>query len=190
LEDHGYKCDFGKSRIELRKTGQLIEKIRWDDGRLPYVILQVVTGKSRTYLTAEEWHRRLGHIGKSTMENISRNNRAIDFHYKHGNFQCDTCMQAKSKRVVPQRKENSKSRKFGETLSIDIDELPVRTPEGYKYRLDVIDHATSWVWCTGIAKKNDFEKGLRWILNEVKDTVKEIRADGAREFHGQLIVKN
>jgi DNA-directed RNA polymerase beta' subunit len=139
------------------------------------------------YMTATQWHRRLGHASKGVMERIHRENRARHLDYAPGLVDCEECRIAKAKRLTPVRRELNSNRKFGETLSLDIDEFPVQSIEGYKYRLDIIDHATSWIWSVGLIRKNDFEAGLKWVLNEVKDTIKEIRADGAREFHGQVM---
>jgi hypothetical protein len=44
-----------------------------------------------------------------------------------------------------ERIEDKKERKFGEVVSIDIDELPIVSVEGYKYRLDIICHGYNWI---------------------------------------------
>ncbi len=54
-----------------------------------------------------------------------------------------------------------KSYSFAEVISVDIDTMPVTSIDGFRYRVDIVDHATSWVWSGSVMKKNDCDEILK-----------------------------
>jgi hypothetical protein len=74
---------------------------------------------------------------------------------------CDICNIMNNKKNNFKRIEETKTRGFGEVISVDIDELPVVSVEGYKYRLDIICHGSNWIWTFGLKRRSDSKE---WIM--------------------------
>jgi hypothetical protein len=76
---------------------------------------------------------------------------------------------------------------------VDIDTLPVVSVEGYKYRLDFICHGSNWIWTFGLKRKSESKDWIVFIVKRLRNTLVEIRVDGAKEFicsYVQDICKN
>ena len=80
------------------------------------------------------------------------------------------------------RKEDIKAREFGKVISIDIDVMPCESVQGYNYRLDAIDHGSSWLWTFGLKNRRECEKHITYLINSLKSHIRQIRVDGAKEF--------
>ena len=78
---------------------------------------------------------------------------------------CETCYIMNNRRNNFKRIEEKKIRNFGEVISVDIDELPVMSVEGFCYRLDIICHGSNWIWTFGLKRKSD---ATVWIVFIIK----------------------
>jgi hypothetical protein len=85
------------------------------------------------------------------------------------------------------RIEDKKIRKFGEVISADIDELPVTSVEGFNYRLDIICHGSNWIWTFGLKKRSDAKQNLIYIVKLLRNSLIQIRVDGAKEFLSTIV---
>ena len=56
---------------------------------------------------------------------------------------------------------------------MDTDVLPRRSLEGHMYRMNGIDHVSSWMWRYPMNKRNQYEEFIRDVLAETND----------KEFH-------
>ena len=168
LEDMGLYADFGAMRIYNRKTKIVVAEIEEDKYRLPFiwVYMTMKEGKCRKATESQLLtHQRQGHLGE-------------------GGSSCEDCILGKMRRRTPRRREAKKNYEFGEVLSMDTDVVLQPSIEGHKYRLDVIDHGTCWMWTSGMRKRNCHENFLRNVLADTKQRIREVRVDGAKEFTG------
>jgi len=73
------------------------------------------------------------------------------------------------------RKEDDKTRQFGEVLSIDIDVMPCGCLGGYKYRLNVIERVSSSLWTFGLENKGDGSTHIEHLINSLKPDLRQVR---------------
>ena len=170
LEKLGLHTDFGTNTIYERSSGIIKARMHYDNYDLPYIWVYIkTTPMAKLQATKEALsddntnHKRHGHLGKPKKK-------------------CEQCMLTKLRRRTPVRSTPRTEYLFGEVVSMDTDVMPTRSLEGYKYRTDVIDHSTGWIWGHGRKKKNDIENLFRDVLTEKKSNIKKFRVDGAREF--------
>ena len=173
LENKNLHVDFGKNMIYDRKTNEIVAKIHEDKDKLPFTWLYLEKeqqGKAHKTASQKDWlmHRRNGHLGPGTED-------------------CDDCKRAKSRKKTPKRKEEKKKYHFGEVMSMDTDVMSYRSLEGYKYRQDIVDHGTNWIWCEGLKKRKEHTEFVRRVLNETKGLTKELRVDGALELKSTVM---
>jgi hypothetical protein len=65
---------------------------------------------------------------------------------------------------------------------MDIDVMPSEYLEGYKYRLDVIDHASSWLWKSLLETKGDARTHMEHLINSLKPDLRPVGVLGAKKF--------
>ena len=116
LEKIGIHVDFGQMELTSKKTGKKIAKIMEDEFDLPFIWVEREIAMGRTNSTTpEKEHQRNGHLGEGTKN-------------------CKECQRSNMKRKKIVRKEEKKSYKFGEVLSLDTDVMSTRSIQGHRYR--------------------------------------------------------
>ena len=93
------------------------------------------------------WHRTFGHQN-TEYKNLIKLNNVTGLIIAEDELEfCETCKLVKNKKQPAITKEDIKARHFGPVISIAIDVIPCESLEGYRYRLNVIDRASSLL-CT------------------------------------------
>jgi hypothetical protein len=115
---------------------------------------------------------------------------------------CETFELVKSKKYPAMRKEDIKTTSFGKLISIDIDAIPYESIDidaipyesididaipyeslqGYKYRLEVIENASSWLWTFCLETKGDASTHIEHLIKSLKPDLRQVRVDGGKEF--------
>ena len=91
-----------------------------------------------------------------------------DFDQFFENDPCDACGIAKSKILKPQHKnERPKPTKPGERLAWDIFTAPVRTKEGVKYILIIIDIYSDYIWAYPLRYKSEASQFLIALIKRL-----------------------
>jgi len=98
-----------------------------------------------TFGNLTTWHRRLGHLSRSRLLSIHKNNAVDGFKLKGHNpvdVPCDTCAQSKIQRsAVPhERKFRDPATYIGHTVSSDVKSVSATTFCGSKYVVNFVDH--------------------------------------------------
>jgi hypothetical protein len=128
------------------------------------------------------WHDRFSHLNNNYVEKTVNLVQNMVCKGPNSESVCNSCKIAKSKHKTPNRKQNEKPRAYGEVISIDIDVLPIVSVEGFKYRLDIIEHGSGWIWTFGLEKRGHAKGHIVFIIKKLRFTLQEVRVDGAQEF--------
>jgi hypothetical protein len=100
---------------------------------------------------------------------------------------CEVCYIMNNRRNNFKRIEEKKTRNFGEVISVDIDELPIVSVEGFKHRLDVICHGSNWIWTFGLKRRYEAKRWIVFIIKRLINSLVQIRVDGAKEFLAGIV---
>jgi hypothetical protein len=149
---------------------RIIGNIGQDGMCLPYIVnCSVEVEKGKGFVSRDIWHERFGHISMEYIDSMKKNDIVVGLNvseHKECNVEkCETCYIMNNRRNNFKRIEEKKIRNFGEVISVDIDELPVMSVEGFYYRLDIICHGSNWIWTFGLKRKSD---ATVWIVFIIK----------------------
>ena len=139
------------------------------------------------------WHRRIGHLSRSRLLQIHKNNVVDGFKLKGHNpvdLPCNTCSQAKIQRsaVSHERKYSDPATYFGHTVSSDVKSISVETFKGCKYVVNFVDHYTLFGMVYFVNSKADIYKAFELYLRDMKSlgvTVRNIQTDRGSEYFAQ-----
>ena len=139
------------------------------------------------------WHRRIGHLSRSRLLQIHKNNVVDRFKLKGHNpvdLPCNTCSQAKIQRsaVSHERKYSDPATYFGHTVSSDVKSISVETFKGCKYVVNFVDHYTLFGMVYFVNSKADIYKAFELYLRDMKSlgvTVRNIQTDRGSEYFAQ-----
>jgi hypothetical protein len=152
-EVFGFKIHMYSMKL-LDENSRVIADIKDDSSKIPYIArMKPLLGTSaeteesgKCYVTMAIWPKRFGHQNIGYIEKMEKQESVRDLKCSDDDFKyCETCEVVKSKRLPAVRKEDIKAREFGQVISIDIDVIPCESVEGYNYRLNAIDHGSSWL---------------------------------------------
>ena len=102
---------------------------------------------------------------------------------------CESCMLAKAKKKIINKKDNTYSKCPGERLYVDLSPSYKASMGGSKHWLLVVDQCTKFKWSCFLRKKNDLAEELMKIVKKISNDgnkVKFIRCDNGGE---NLIIK-
>ncbi len=100
-----------------------------------------------------------------------------DFEYFFENNPCDGCNTAKATfSKVYHRNERPAPTRPGEWLGFDIFTSPVRTPEGIKYILLIIDIYTGYIWIFPLQKKSETKRYLITLIKRLERRGRKTKA--------------
>jgi hypothetical protein len=188
-KDMKITCNFYQGII-IGPDERLIGNIAEDELFLPYILnCKVVHEHAKTLISKDIWHERFGHLS-SDYVNIMHSKelvKGLSIDSSRTDEKCEICPIMNNARNPFTRIEDVKTRSFGEVLSLDIDELPVISVEGYRYRLDGICHGSNWIWTFGLSKRDEAKKHIIFLVKRLRNTLIQIRVDGAKEFIAKCV---
>jgi transposase InsO family protein len=135
----------------------------------------------------QDWHRRLGHLCKEKVEEITRDEKVDGIELTNHNWStCEDCAFGKTTRTAQDRIANRTPERPGDIISADIIG-PIKPPSmnGARYVSVIIDHYTSYTDIRCFATKEaaavaeHLEYFINFIENQSGNRVKILRTDGA-----------
>lgn len=188
FQDCGIVFDTNKHLI-VGPDSRVIGSIAEDEYSLPFIEKCSLSSfddihSGISLISREIWHQRLGHVSEPYLVMMKKKDLVSGYNISDTPLRkkCVDCLIANNKRNHFERDEERMSRAYGEVLSVDIDVLPMRSVEGYKYRLDMICHASNYLHSVGLRKRSEAVKHLQFMVRHLKGSLKELRVDGAKEF--------
>lgn len=126
----------------------------------------LISKKEESDLSFQIWHRRLGHLGASGLEELSRGGLVTGMDMKNSNSKevCEPCIQGKIHRSsFPKQAKPRANGKLGLVHSDVCGKIGEPSLSGGEYFLTFIDDHTHFVWVYVIKKKSDvFKVFLEW----------------------------
>jgi hypothetical protein len=146
-----------------------------------------------TSASLKTWHRRLGHLSTRELARIHKLNLVDGFKVSGpvtASCRCDTCRQARLRRVATPRKlEYSSEATFvGHTISTDTKDLPYLSFRGDRYVMIFVDHFSRRRWVYLMSSKNESASVLRRFLADMARLgirVVNIQSDRGSEYFEQ-----
>lgn len=141
---------------------------------------------------AWQWHRRLGHIGFSTLSDMVRKDMlpgctltASQFLQARDQRVCEPCVVGKMRRVSHPLKSKQPMRVLA-SLSMDLCSLPVGADAGTRYIATHIDKATRYAIVVPLALKSDTAAAARrticWCETQTGLRLQRVRHDRGGEY--------
>ncbi|KAM1649269.1 hypothetical protein ACFX14_010564 [Malus domestica] len=133
------------------------------------------------------WHKRLGHISRSRMELLVKNQILPPLNFNDFEF-CIDCVKGK---LTNKRKEGStRSKQLLEIIHTDIcGPFPTQTIEGYKYFITFIDDFSRYCYLYLISEKSKalevFKIYKKEVENQLELKIKIVRSDRDGEYYGK-----
>ena len=99
--------------------------------------------------------------------------------------ECDACAWAKAKFGPRPKHSHRKATRVGERIHYDVFTSSVRTKEGVKYLLAVVDECSDFMWVFGMKKKSETSVLVKMIIKKIERKtnrkVEAYRCDNAGE---------
>ena len=124
------------------------------------------------------WHRRLGHLGASTLLKTAKQTRNLDLKGQTSMDSCDTCVVANAKRA-PHKTSASKSTAQGELLHMDHRIFPDPTINGEVAYLLTVDDSDHWADLTLVKSLTAAETASHFRKIEARMEVEQGKTIGA-----------
>ena len=146
-----------------------------------------------TSASLKTWHRRLGHLSARELARIHKLDLVDGFKVSGpvtASCRCDTCRQARLRRVVTPRKLEypSEATFVGHTISTDTKDLPYLSFRGDRYVMIFVDHFSRRRWVYLMSSKNESASVLRRFLADMARLgirVVNIQSDRGSEYFEQ-----
>ena len=126
------------------------------------------------------WHRRLGHLGSSGMEELVKRQmvRGLDFDCKQVPDFCEPCARGKSHRLPFKHKSEQRTRHPLELVHTDVcGKIGTKSLSGGEYFVSFIDDYTCHSWIFVLKRKSDvYSCFQKWKAQVEKSTGKRIKA--------------
>ena len=183
IMNKGFTMNSTSTGISVLKSGKTMLEARLDHTGL-FTIPELT---HQAYSTYGYWHQALGHIAPSSLEKAKKL-------YTDGaqipscppNFNCDSCILAKSTRSTPKPSTSISKEAFDLILSDLCGPFPVPSYGGHLYYISFIDDATRFTWIRFLKKKSDTFDVIRQFIEEIRvqhgKTIKRFRFDNGGEY--------
>lgn len=186
ITEKGNTVIFTKSKCEvLDPTNEVIATGSIENG-----LYKLCRSKQNCLISGKElWHRRLGHINESSM-NQMKNGTADGIEYKNENLRdCFPCAEGKQHREVFPKHVPSKSRSENLLDRIHSDvcgPMEVASFGGSRYVVTFIDDASRKVFVDFLSHKNQVLKAFKrfksLVENQCGRKIKRFRSDNGTEY--------
>ena len=131
----------------------------------------------------KSWHERLGHLNSADILRLSNNTKGINL-TNTSEFDCTSCILAKSKRSSYETSKNIQASSPREMIHFDFGVVNQLSFENHRYYLIFMDHATKYCWIFFLKQKSESENLIISLLQQIKTQgriTKIIRSDNALE---------
>jgi hypothetical protein len=129
------------------------------------------------------WHRRLGHPSFVYMKHLFPD---LFSHLQHSNFQCETCILAKSHRVSYPLRLNKKDTPFSLIHSDVWGPSPITTVSGFRWFVLFVDDCTRMTWLYLLKHKDEvfgvFKSFHVMVTTQFSAKVQVLRSDNGGEY--------
>ena len=194
--DKGISFTFNESECVIKDSNQKLITIATKVGSLyrvagtkPKDQVYSVAKKNDCSSKEDLWHRRYGHLGVKSLQQLSRDNMVEGFDYNASNdiSFCEPCLKGKHQRSqLPLYSEKRKWKPL-ELIHSDVcGKISSKSLGRAEYFVTFIDDKTRYVWAYAIKKKSDvFQKFCEWkaeVEKSLGQSVKIFRTDNGGEF--------
>ena len=153
----------------------------------------VYKGKSFLSGDLDLWHRRMRHVSKERLKQVSAHG-IIDGFQLVGNkcdtqCKCETCAMAKIRKHASKRtKYVDAPKRIGEHVSSDVKSVPYESFQGYKYVVNFVDHYSRLGICYFMRKKSEVAHCFKKYCAELAYygyRVEHLHSDRGSEYFSQ-----
>ena len=153
----------------------------------------VYKGKSFLSGDLDLWHRRMRHVSKERLKQVSAHG-IIDGFKLVGNkcdtqCKCETCAMAKIRKHASKRtKYVDAPKRIGEHVSSDVKSVPYESFQGYKYVVNFVDHYSRLGICYFMRKKTEVVHCFKKYCAELAYygyRVEHLHSDRGSEYFSQ-----
>ncbi|GIL46498.1 hypothetical protein Vafri_3388 [Volvox africanus] len=201
FDEHGATIVLGGGKALVRHNGRIILRgdkvgriyaVRYDVDRRP-----ASKGRSCAAIRSEGskaalWHRRLGHLGYSSLECMCRENMVTGMELDHASLEaarlwiCEPCVYAKQTRG-PFPSTGHKATKPLDLIHLDVcGPIPETSLGGAWYVTTLLDDCTGFSTVAFTETKDAVEKKVKIMIETLENQsghhVKEVRTDRGTEF--------
>ena len=194
--DKGISFTFNESECVIKDSNQKLITIATKAGSLyrvagtmPKEQVHSVTKKNDCSSKEDLWHRRYGHLGVKSLQQLSRDNMVEGFDYNASNdiSFCEPCLKGKHRRSQSPLYSEKRKPKPLELIHSDVcGKISSKSLGRAEYFVTFIDDKTRYVWAYAIKKKSDvFQKFCEWkaeVEKSLGQSVKILRTDNGGEF--------
>ena len=194
--DKGISFTFNESECVIKDSNQKLITIATKAGSLyrvagtmPKEQVHSVTKKNDCSTKEDLWHRRYGHLGVKSLQQLSRDNMVEGFDYNASNdiSFCEPCLKGKHRRSQSPLYSEKRKPKPLELIHSDVcGKISSKSLGRAEYFVTFIDDKTRYVWAYAIKKKSDvFQKFCEWkaeVEKSLGQSVKILRTDNGGEF--------
>ncbi|KAM2874298.1 hypothetical protein COP2_017588 [Malus domestica] len=151
--------------------------------------VQVSSSNPAAYLgkaiKSEVWHQRLGHPTQEIMSSMLQKSK-ISGYIDDKHTICVPCIQGKMSRTPFPVRSNTCTFPFEKIHSDTWGPSPVKSLEGYRYYVTLIDEYTRYVWIFPMSNKSDvftiFVRFYNFVLTQFGKHIKSLQTDGGGEY--------
>ena len=194
--DKGVSFTFSESKCVIKDINQRLIAVATKVGSLyrvactkPKDCVYSVAEKNDSSSKEDLWHRRYGHLGVKSLQQLARGDLVEGFDYNASNeiSFCEPCLKGKhQKSKFPLYREKGKSKPL-ELIHSDVcGKLSSKSLGGAEYFVTFIDDKTRYVWAYAIKRKSDvFKRFCEWkteVEKSLGQNVKILRSDNGGEF--------
>ena len=180
----GFKISSKDEVITLKKGDIKMDchkKYKLADGFLCGPEAEMVFPKSRSFLSKNVLHKKLGHPGQDAVVRTAKN---LEIKIEDDFEVCEDCELAKARRKNLVKCTPKPLVIAGERLYLDISWTEHTSMGGSKYWVLAVDEMSKYCWSHFIGQKSDMPEKVLYLLKELKNKnieVKKIRCDNAGE---------
>ena len=187
LDDGGYTSTFGDNSWKITK-GSLVVARGMKSGTL--YMLHVTTVKDHVICVAEQpsvslWHRRLGHMSKYAMKELSRSGYLPGFNFSDFSI-CEHCLYGKQTQTPHKKGSSRKAEPLQLVHSNVCGPMPMASMGGALYFVTFIDDFSRKVWVYSIRRKDQvlsiFQRFVALVETQTGKKVKCLRSDNGGEY--------
>lgn len=170
----------GKKIMEIQRVNKSFP-IRWNSSQESELVTSEEEGM-------ELWHRRLGHVGNSRMEQMHNKKMVDGFPNFHVNKEiCGVCKLGKQVREAFPTESQTKTKEKLEIVHTNVcGPMQTESLNGSIYFLLLVDDYTHMAWIYFLKQKSEvfsvFKKSKALVETQSGKKIKRLRSDGGGEF--------
>jgi len=189
ITENDGKVIFTKDYVQIQKNDTVILQGNKTPSGLYVVDIKPTTVQTDDFsgsvlLTANDWHRRLGHLGLKNMKKLQNMVDGMKFE-NTDTLNCRICLEAKHART-PFKGPLPKARRVNEILHSDVCTIETETYDGKKYFITILDDYTHYCEVYLMAKRSEVPNILKSFItrsnNYHERKVVTIKCDNAKEY--------